>query len=101
VGGYKEKGNINTPMEIAINNEIDRFTLAIEVIIRTPKVQRIGLTGGRNTAIFRSIGATRHRARDRQSEDLWLEMAELDEMKITSILLEFARALHIGVMVSD
>ena len=42
VRGYKEKGNINTPMELAINNEIDRFTLAIEVIDRTPKLQRIG-----------------------------------------------------------
>ena len=26
VRGYKEKGNINTPMELAINNEIDRFS---------------------------------------------------------------------------
>ena len=42
VRGYKEKGNINTPMELAINNEIDRFTLAIDVINRTPKLQRIG-----------------------------------------------------------
>jgi len=42
VRGYKEKGNINTPMELAINNEIDRFTLAIEVIDRTPKLQKIG-----------------------------------------------------------
>ena len=24
--GYKERGNINTPMELAINNGIDRFT---------------------------------------------------------------------------
>jgi xylulose-5-phosphate/fructose-6-phosphate phosphoketolase len=39
---YKEKGNINTPMELAINNEIDRFSLAIDVIDRTPKLQRIG-----------------------------------------------------------
>jgi len=42
VRGYKEKGNINTPMELAINNEIDRFTLAIDVINRIPKLQRIG-----------------------------------------------------------
>ena len=42
VRGYKERGNINTPMELAINNEIDRFTLAIDVINRTPKLQRIG-----------------------------------------------------------
>ena len=42
VRGYKEKGNINTPMELAINNEIDRFTLAIDVINRTPKLQAVG-----------------------------------------------------------
>src|SRR5271170_4248875 len=42
VRGYKEKGNINTPMELAMNNEIDRFTLAIGAINRVPKLQRIG-----------------------------------------------------------
>jgi len=42
VRGYKEKGNINTPMELAINNEIDRFSLAIDTIDRVPKLQKIG-----------------------------------------------------------
>jgi xylulose-5-phosphate/fructose-6-phosphate phosphoketolase len=42
VRGYKEKGNINTPMELAMNNEIDRFSLAIDAIDRIPKVQSIG-----------------------------------------------------------
>jgi xylulose-5-phosphate/fructose-6-phosphate phosphoketolase len=42
VRGYKEKGNINTPMELAINNEIDRFSLAIDVIDRVPVLQRTG-----------------------------------------------------------
>jgi len=42
VRGYKEKGNINTPMELAINNNIDRFSLAIDAIDRTPKLQRVG-----------------------------------------------------------
>src|SRR4051794_17080764 len=42
VRGYKEKGNINTPLELAINNQIDRFTLAMDVIDRTTKLQRIG-----------------------------------------------------------
>jgi len=42
VRGYKERGNINTPMELAIENEIDRFTLAIDVIDRVPKLQSIG-----------------------------------------------------------
>jgi xylulose-5-phosphate/fructose-6-phosphate phosphoketolase len=42
VRGYKEKGNINTPMELAINNEIDRYSLAIDAIDRVPKLQKIG-----------------------------------------------------------
>jgi len=42
VRGYKEKGSINTPMELAINNQIDRFSLAIDAIDRVPELQRIG-----------------------------------------------------------
>jgi xylulose-5-phosphate/fructose-6-phosphate phosphoketolase len=36
VRGYKEKGNINTPLELAIINQIDRFDLVIDVIDRVP-----------------------------------------------------------------
>lgn len=32
VRGYKEKGNIDTPLELAIRNETDRFSLAILAI---------------------------------------------------------------------
>src|ERR1043166_273448 len=42
VRGYKERGNINTPMELAIENEIDRFTLAIDAIDRVPKLTTKG-----------------------------------------------------------
>ena len=42
VRGYKEKGNINTPLELAIENQIDRFTLAMDAIRRVPMLQRIG-----------------------------------------------------------
>jgi xylulose-5-phosphate/fructose-6-phosphate phosphoketolase len=38
VRGYKERGNINTPLELAINNQIDRFNLVIDVIDRVPKL---------------------------------------------------------------
>ncbi len=38
VRGYKEKGNINTPLELAIRNQIDRFNLVIDVINRVPKL---------------------------------------------------------------
>ena len=42
VRGYQEKGNINTPLELAISNETDRFSLAIDAIDRVPKIQKIG-----------------------------------------------------------
>ena len=42
VRGYKEKGNINTPLELAIRNQVDRFNLAIDVIDRVPKLQGPG-----------------------------------------------------------
>ena len=42
VRGYKEKGNINTPLELAMNNQIDRFTIAIDAIDRVPKLQVAG-----------------------------------------------------------
>ncbi|PSN09172.1 phosphoketolase [filamentous cyanobacterium CCT1] len=38
VRGYKERGNINTPLELAINNQIDRFNLVIDVIDRVSKL---------------------------------------------------------------
>ncbi|BAU07110.1 phosphoketolase family protein [Fischerella sp. NIES-3754] len=42
VRGYKEKGNINTPLELAIQNQIDRFSIAIDVIDRVPKLKVAG-----------------------------------------------------------
>ena len=42
VRGYKEKGNINTPMELAIQNQVDRFTLAIDAIDRVPFLRSRG-----------------------------------------------------------
>ncbi|MEN9234955.1 MAG: phosphoketolase family protein, partial [Gloeomargarita sp. GMQP_bins_25] len=42
VRGYKEKGSINTPLELAIANNIDRFSLAMDVIDRVPKLQVAG-----------------------------------------------------------
>ncbi|WP_394753272.1 phosphoketolase [Crenothrix sp.] len=42
VRGYKEKGSINTPLELAIQNEIDRFSLAIDAINRIPALRISG-----------------------------------------------------------
>ena len=42
VRGYKEHGNINTPLELAMRNQIDRFNLSMDVINRVPKLQVVG-----------------------------------------------------------
>ena len=42
VRGYKEKGNINTPLDLAIQNQIDRFSIAMDVIDRVPSIRVAG-----------------------------------------------------------
>ena len=42
VRGYKEKGSINTPLDLAILNQIDRFSLAIDVIDRVSRLRVAG-----------------------------------------------------------
>ena len=42
VRGYKEQGNINTPLELAICNQTDRFSLAIDAIDRMPRFHVTG-----------------------------------------------------------
>jgi xylulose-5-phosphate/fructose-6-phosphate phosphoketolase len=42
VRGYKEKGNINTPLDLAIRNQIDRFSIAMDVIDRVPSLKVAG-----------------------------------------------------------
>jgi xylulose-5-phosphate/fructose-6-phosphate phosphoketolase len=39
VHGYREKGNINTPLELAMLNETSRYHLVIDVIDRVPKLR--------------------------------------------------------------
>ncbi len=63
VRGYKEKGNINTPLELTINNEIDRYSLAIDVINR---VERLKVAGAHVKEKLRDMQIDcRHYAHDR------------------------------------
>ena len=39
VHGYKEKGNINTPLELAMLNETSRFNLVLDVVNRVPRLR--------------------------------------------------------------
>jgi len=42
VRGYMEKGNIDTPLELAIRNKTDRFSLAMDAIDRMPTLNNKG-----------------------------------------------------------
>jgi len=59
VRGYKEKGNINTPLELAIQNQTDRFSLAIDAIDRMPRFRVTG-AGVREALLNQQIAAKSH-----------------------------------------
>jgi xylulose-5-phosphate/fructose-6-phosphate phosphoketolase len=42
VRGYKEEGTTTTPFDMAVQNEMDRFHLAGDVVDRVPRLQRTG-----------------------------------------------------------
>ena len=66
VRGYKERGHINTPLELAIENEIDRFSLAIDAIDRVPALRTRG-AHRINTDMIHNTGAgPAHARRPRQ-----------------------------------
>jgi xylulose-5-phosphate/fructose-6-phosphate phosphoketolase len=73
VRGYKEKGNINTPLELAIQNQTDRFSLAIDAIDRMPRFQVTG-AGVREALLNQQIAAKAHAHQfglDRQDITNW------------------------------
>ena len=56
VRGYKEKGNIDTPLELAIRNQTDRYSLAIDAIDRMPNLHNVG-SGAREKLLNMQIAA--------------------------------------------
>jgi xylulose-5-phosphate/fructose-6-phosphate phosphoketolase len=59
VRGYKEQGNINTPLELAIRNQTDRFSLAIDAIDRMLRFRVTG-AGARETLLNQQIACKNH-----------------------------------------
>jgi xylulose-5-phosphate/fructose-6-phosphate phosphoketolase len=59
VRGYKEQGNINTPLELAICNDTDRFSLAIDAIDRMPRF-RVSGAGAREAFMNERIACKQH-----------------------------------------
>jgi xylulose-5-phosphate/fructose-6-phosphate phosphoketolase len=74
VRGYKEKGNINTPLELAILNQIDRFDLVIDVIDRVPGLAARGahLKEEMKDAIIDNLSYARTHGTDREEFSNWV-----------------------------
>ena len=73
VRGYKEQGSINTPLELAIRNNIDRFSLAIDAIDRVPGLRAIG-AHAREAFLDRQIACSQYAFRngiDDPAESNW------------------------------
>jgi xylulose-5-phosphate/fructose-6-phosphate phosphoketolase len=73
VRGYKEKGNINTPLELAILNNTDRFDLVIDVIDRVPRLQTTAahLKERMKNAILENLAYARSEGIDRAEFSNW------------------------------
>jgi xylulose-5-phosphate/fructose-6-phosphate phosphoketolase len=73
VRGYKEQGNINTPLELAILNQTDRFSLAIDAIDRMPRFHVSG-AGAREALLNEQIACKAYAYQhgiDRPGIDSW------------------------------
>ena len=66
VRGYKEQGNINTPLELAIRNQTDRFSLAIDAIDRMP---RFRVTGA---GVREALSTSRSRVKNMPTSSAWI-----------------------------
>jgi xylulose-5-phosphate/fructose-6-phosphate phosphoketolase len=73
VRGYKEKGNINTPLELAMLNETSRFHLVIDVIERVPKLRTRAahLKEEMKNAIVENFAYAHEHGRDRPEIAEW------------------------------
>jgi xylulose-5-phosphate/fructose-6-phosphate phosphoketolase len=75
VRGYKEKGNIDTPLELAIRNEADRFSLAILAIDNLK-----GVLGNKAAGVREKLLSDQIRAKDHAYET-GMDPAEFEEWK--------------------
>jgi xylulose-5-phosphate/fructose-6-phosphate phosphoketolase len=73
VRGYKEKGNINTPLELAILNETSRFQLVLDVIARVPglRAKAAGLEQDMKNAIADNLAYAHENGIDRPEITEW------------------------------
>jgi xylulose-5-phosphate/fructose-6-phosphate phosphoketolase len=74
VHGYRERGNINTPLELAILNGVDRFNLVIDVIDRVPGLaaRAAHLKEEMKNAIIENLAYARQEGTDKPEISNWV-----------------------------
>jgi xylulose-5-phosphate/fructose-6-phosphate phosphoketolase len=74
VRGYKEKGNINTPLELAMLNETSRFNLVIDIVDRVPKLRdnAAHLREEMKNAIVENMAYAHEQGTDRKEITEWV-----------------------------
>ena len=74
VRGYKEKGNINTPLELAMLNETSRFNLVIDIVDRVPKLRDSAahLREEMKNAIVENMAYAHEQGTDRKEITEWV-----------------------------
>jgi xylulose-5-phosphate/fructose-6-phosphate phosphoketolase len=73
VHGYRERGNINTPFELAILNQTSRFHLVIDVLEHVPRLRDRGghLKEEMRNAIIQNLTYAHDNGADRQEISEW------------------------------
>jgi xylulose-5-phosphate/fructose-6-phosphate phosphoketolase len=73
VHGYQEKGNINTPFELAMLNQTSRFHLVIDVIDHVPRLRERAahLKEEMRNAIIENLNYAHEHGRDRSEISDW------------------------------
>jgi xylulose-5-phosphate/fructose-6-phosphate phosphoketolase len=74
VRGYKEEGSTSTPFDMVVRNQLDRFSLVIDVIDRVPKL-------GQNAAQLKQQMRDRHVAHRQYITTYGRDMPEIENWK--------------------
>nr|WP_313658278.1 phosphoketolase family protein [Achromobacter ruhlandii] len=70
VHGYREQGDVNTPFELAVLNGIDRYSLAIDVLARVPRLRHCGVAVREQWLARREQQVAQARAEGIDSDDI-------------------------------
>lgn len=70
VHGYREQGDVNTPFELAILNGIDRYSLAMDVLKRVPRLRTCSAAHMQTLLALQAQALAQARAEGIDSDDI-------------------------------